>query len=354
MNSTAITAGLAAFIALASTAGSAHAWGCPQPAPQDILLPDVPVRDGVSADIHVRVLSNPRPHCKGKTILAVHGATGTASNWEPLAEALFDAPEYRHSVCRIAAVDLPGHGESSLPDGMLFGDLELHDYATAVRETLYRLGDEGVHPRTVMGHSLGGLVVQLLQQQLLDEGSSLREEFDVKHAVLLAPATPAEVPMQFVESGVAAAAVAPFVCVDPALGAHLDVPAPLWPMLVFTTPAGTVVPDAPSTAEIVAQGYVSPEPLAAFSELVGAAPFKRPHVEGGSFSWWHGTKLDVVAFENDALLAPAEGEALYTHLTGANPWWGFTEVPGDGAVHGMLMSNPDGLVDALAGEVALP
>src|SRR5262245_10472361 len=96
MKSTLVAAGIAMFTTLTGLASAASS---------DIVLQDVPLRAGVTGDIHVRVLTNPRARCHANTILAVHGATGAASNWEPLAEAIFDAGPPGEPVCRFVAVD---------------------------------------------------------------------------------------------------------------------------------------------------------------------------------------------------------------------------------------------------------
>jgi hypothetical protein len=205
-----------------------------------------------------------------------------------------------------------------------------------------------------MGHSQGGMVVQLAQQELQARGSSLREERGVRHAILFASVGPRGLPWSFVDAGTAGAVLAPFVSFDPALGVHFYMPPSLWPLLVFTTPAGVIVPGAPSGAEIAARGYDSPEPIAALGELLGTPPAQRPYVSPGAFAEGNGTKLDVVAFAADAIIRPAESEALYTYLTGEPACSGFTTVNGADLVHGAIISSPGAILSAIEDRVALP
>jgi pimeloyl-ACP methyl ester carboxylesterase len=78
-----------------------------------------------------------------KTVLLVHGAWHGAWCWAPL-QAELD----RRGVPSLA-VDLPGHGVSSLPLTDLYGD------AQAVAEALGRISG----PVVLVGHSYGGAVI---------------------------------------------------------------------------------------------------------------------------------------------------------------------------------------------------
>lgn len=78
----------------------------------------------------------------GPVVLLIHGITGNAEQWDPIAPMLAE----RYTV---VAPDLLGHGQSAKPRG----DYSLGAYAAGVRDLLVALG----HRRaTVVGHSLGG------------------------------------------------------------------------------------------------------------------------------------------------------------------------------------------------------
>lgn len=348
-----IATGLAAVVALVGVASPASASN--QHVGSDLLLEDVELRPGVQSDIHVRFFSKPHVKCNKNTIVAIHGAAASATSWKPLAEALFDRFPHGQRACRIAAIELPGHGESPPPDGILYGDLTLEDYATAVRGTLHRLEQLDLRPRTLMGLSQGGVVLQLVQQQLLDQGSSLREEHGIKRAMLLASVGPQALPWSFSDSGVGPALISQLAFAHPTLGTIVDLPPALWVQTVFTNMNGVIAANAPTPAEVVSEGYISFESIAALGGLVGLSPFSRPDVDAEIFAHEHGTKLDVVAFEHDSLVRPDEKEALYEYLTGEEACDDhFAVVPGEDAVHGMVMSNPDGLIDVLDDQHMLP
>ena len=330
-------------------------WGVPAMAAAQgdvIVLEDVAVRAGVTTDVAVTVFEPEGPPCEGRTVLAVPGFAHTAATFEPLAEAMFDASPSGQYACRVLAVDLPGHGESALPEGLTFGDLTLQDYAATLVSVLDRLADEPGGPDTVLAHSQGALVVQLAQQQLVDAGSSLREAFKVRNAVLLAPVPPAQVPWAFADSGVAVGVLQNFVTFDPALGLHAAIPDFVWPVIFFSDLSGALAPAAPSGAQVAAAGYNAPEPLLGALQLVGVVPGGRLGVDAGLFGRRAETMLFVVGFEQDQIVSAAEAAAVYAYLTGDASGAGTVTIEGDATVHDIYVSNPEALLDALRGTAA--
>jgi pimeloyl-ACP methyl ester carboxylesterase len=75
-------------------------------------------------------------------VLLIHGMAGSRETWSKAQAILAE-------TCDVIAVDLPGHGQSSLPNG----DYSLGSLAAALRDLLDRLDVDRV---TIVGHSLGG------------------------------------------------------------------------------------------------------------------------------------------------------------------------------------------------------
>src|SRR6185437_4932906 len=173
-----------------------------------------------------------------------------ASTLEGLGQAIFasdgDQGHDGERACRFISIDLPGHGESSLPTGTLFGDLSLEDYSAAVLGTLDRLADQGIKTTTLVGHSMGGAVVLLTQQSLVSNGSSLRDAYGVKHAVLLAPAAwPQGIPCALCQNQQIAATLGQFESAGPVLGPSVQFPSAAFVALAWSTPDGALAPYAP-------------------------------------------------------------------------------------------------------------
>ena len=312
----------------------------------------VVLRETGSATIHATIFESSRVTC-GKTILAVHGLSETGTTYEPLARALFDDPTVGARVQRVIAIDLVGHGKSSLPrdlpEGVRFGDLTIHDNVSVIRQALDALRQKNLAPSILVGHSMGGLAVQALQESLLASGSSLARR-GIEHAVLLAP-VPAH-GLQWTQPP--ATDTSAFVAQDPALGAFFALPPAVWIAQAFTSTKGVQAPNAPSVAEVTERGYSAREPLATLLQLIEAPvplpdgktlTLARPAVRAGAFAPAQGTRLTLVGFSEDVLLPAGDLDDLAAHLTGAQG--AYVGVTSDDAVHSMFLSNPSAVLEAL-------
>ena len=315
----------------------------------DLTLQDVMLRPGVSVDLHVKVFVDENRRATSctasKTALAVAGFAHTAATWEPFAEALFEA--HPRTVCRLVALDLPAHGASALPTGgLLFGDLTLDDYATALLGALGRLAEHGIEPRSLIGHSQGGMLIQMAQQRLAEQERTLRDAFGIREVVLLAPTLPKGLPWAFADNGTASSILAQFLVLgDPALGTHFRIPNAVWPAVFFSNLHGQVASGAPTDADVAARGFNAPEPLLSALQLVGAPPFgQRPTIDAGIFSGRHGSQLAVIGFEHDQLVRPEEAAALFEYLTAGRNGRKFAVVSGQDAVHDLYISDPAALL----------
>lgn len=325
-----------------------------QPVPRtdhDIFIENIALRPGVKVDIHVKVFVNEGMPChgRGRSLLAVHGFAHTAATWEPFAEALFSDNPTGRPVCRLAAIDLPGRGGSTVPTGLQFSDLLLDDFVTAIEATLAGMNSRGVAPSTLVGHSQGGLLLQMLQQRLIDRGTNLRQRFGVRRAVLLASSPPEGLPWLLVESGAAEALLAQFLAIDPLLGPVVSAPDAAFSSLFFSDLQGVLASGAPTPAEVGERGFNAPEPLLAAANQVGAPPLRRPRIDGGIFSKSERTRLFMVTYEQDTLIRPEENAVLYEFLTEDARLRRLTVITGPETVHDFHVSSPRDLLTAVAG-----
>lgn len=312
-----------------------------------IMLEDIALRPGVTVDLFVNVYGDTDSlhfvddldDCQ----LAVHGGVFAAASWRPYAEALGDGE------CVLSA-DMPVRGNSGVPSGAQFGDLDLFDYVTALEEVLDRLDQHGIEPSTILGHSMGGTLTQMLQQRLIDEGTSLEERYGITDAILVASDLPAEVPWALGDSGDLSGLIEAFAVLDPAYGLLFEIPVELWPAFYFTDLNGAVVPNALTPEEIVAGGFNAlGEPLQAIHQLNGTGGFTaRPSAAAGLFGEEQGTRLRAIAYEQDIYVQLGESETLYQHLSGDETSSCFVPVFGPDTVHTLQFSSPQSLVDAIA------
>ncbi len=298
---------------------------------------------GGSAQITVTIFENPKGWCGGANILAVHGLTGNANTWQPLAEAMFAEPGWGRTIKRVIALDLPGHGKSPIPYNLAggpWGNLLIDDNISVIMQTILALHAKNLGPRVIMGHSMGGLAIQGLQEGLLKTDLSLAH-LGIFRAVLLAP-----VPAYGAEwTQGPEADLTPFIFGtqgDPVVGQYLFIPAEYaalgtdWMDLNYIT-----VPNRPSVEAIAT--YVAPEPLYTLLQLVGRLEpmgYARPAAREGAFNIMNGTLLNLVSFSQDNLVPQANLDALYPYLTGSPLNLFYRPIDTADACHNMLISNP--------------
>lgn len=296
-----------------------------------------------TSNIVMSVLTREGPP-SGETVLIVPGFAQTAATFDALSAALF-SDDMGDKISRVIVIDLPGHGLSGYPtQPFAFGSLLIEHDSSVVLQSLAALNAQGMHPTVVMGHSLGGEILMLAQQELVAQGSSLHDAFGVNAAVLLAPSMPAPLPWNFDDSGGAAAFLAPYVTVEAPYGLVADLPAPVWVVAFYTdATTGTITAGAPSPADAVARHYISLESGVAGLELLGLPPFfsSRPVIQNGLFS---GMTTGVVAMSRDFLFLPAEERSLYSYLTNDDTFKFFTVIDDPSAVHSMHTFNPEPLL----------
>ena len=340
----------------------------------DMVLENIEILPGEMVDIGIRVFVNPSAAGSGETVLAIHGLAHTAASWEPFAKKVFDLklpapagnlvpdfpagthPESRlpPRVSRIVAIDLPGRGGSGVPSDGKFGELTLESFVTVILETLERLPRLGLEPTTVIGHSQGALLVQMAQQRLIEAGTTLRAEYGIDTAVMLAASPPADIVWAF--SYVALEYFGPFVTWTQELGQHIAVADEVWPHFFFTNAYGELASNAPSAAEVAV--YNAKEPTVSASQLIGATvplpdgtehTFDRPYVARDAFAAANGTRLHMAAYDQDGQAPPNEGMELYHYLTGDASFAGFSYIEGREAIHDLHISDPETLIRGMAG-----
>jgi len=312
----------------------------------DVTFP-IALRPGVSSRVVVTMRENPsRRHCLGGTLLTVPGLAHTAATWNPFIDQLF-ASQAGAVFCRVAAIDLPGHGKSGLPEGAIYGTLLMEDYVTVVAGVLDGFKTKHMPVRSVLGHSMGGLVVEALQSRLVSEGSNMAQRYGIHLAGVMSPGASREQPWMFADSGLGAQAISPFIITDPVEGEVLRADAATWEFFFFTNLSGQFSPGTPPLDQLPSLGYMSDEPLYASAELEGAPPFERISVGTTPFAPCHHTALLYINPSQDLINLRAEAQAGYVQLTGDTTLRGFIPVDDPYAVHDMFIAQPALLIQKI-------
>ena len=319
----------------------------------DIILPSVPLSaPGVTSDIHLKVFVN-EDISYGKTVFAIPGWTHTAETWAQFAEEVFKVrDDYGcfYNTKYIVAIDLPGHGKSNISPDSALPMLSFNDYATATIAAIGRLKtDIGMNIKTIIGHSQGGLILQLVQQKLKPEGG-LRK-LGIRKAILLAPVVPQEIKWNFLDQFDPMAFAGNFLVQDKG---YFLLPEQVWIPFFFTNAqTGMIAEKAPIAEDVVLKGYNTLEPLYSSLELVGynmqLQPDNnmRPSINPGIFSLFSLVDMQMICYTQDTLVTTSECIELFKYLKKPYSTGSLTIINENDAVHDIHISNPSVVVEKI-------
>ena len=331
-----LSRGLRLFIVLFFCAAAAHAQQALR-----LTLP-LPSSPSGSASIHVDVYGSSSPRPRDVSVLIVHGFAQTAATMGPLANALITQPG--SNVARVFVPDLPHHGSSFVRFD--WGNVTLQDYVGTLDAVLDYFRGAGTPVDVLIGHSMGGLIVQLEQQSLMNAGTSLRERHDVRRAILIAPVIPGPLPWAIADSGTAAAILGPYVTLGQWFDARIIIPPAAWVPLFYSDLQGTIPAGAPTPADAAAARYGFVEPGQAGFRMVGYGGPRLP-VDPGIFAPPSGTTLGLINLEQDGFFNFQEHQDLYRYLTDDSRDRLLFALTGPDTVHNMHTFDPNALLRAI-------
>lgn len=296
---------------------------------------NIEFRPGVTADINIPVYENPLAKHRGKVGYAGAGFAHSSASYEPLISALF---KENWDISMIFVPDMPGHGNSSMPKGMLFGDITLQDYANIDRLILEgltkneELRKHGTSIDFAIFHSQHGLTAAMTQEQV-----NLKK-YGITDVILIAPAPPQQVNWSLL-NWLDPYTFLPYLVADND-GMYFMLQPAAWTGFFFTKPDGTLNSELPSLEEI--NRYNAKAPVTTTLQLVGLEnvsfnppAFKvnnslRPYVSEGVFRNGHG--LWIIVYGDDTIVSKQDIDGTYGILMGMkNVNKGIITIPG--AVH---------------------
>jgi len=321
---------------------------------------------GGIVDIQINNYENPSKSDGNKTLLAVHGLAHTGATFELLANELFKKTGF-DKIDRVIALNFPGRNGSGLPrrtdpaePNLLFGDLTVEDYTAVLLGVLDQLTKQ-INIESIVGHSMGGLIVQMAQNSLRSAGTSLRKEYGIENVYLVAPAIPNPLPWLFVDSGAGSQIAAILVSFDdPILGDYLQLLSSdsveqrgllgIWLTFFFANRLGEFGAGTPFTTALESN-YVSNEALIMTLQLSGSNGFVRLSVNPGIFDESVQKCFRIVTFSED-LAVPGENllqeyQDLNNFLTGNARSANVVLIDAPDAVHDMYIANPTEVAKAI-------
>ncbi|EMJ95403.1 alpha/beta hydrolase [Leptospira alstonii] len=297
-----------------------------------------------------------------KNVLCVHGFGDTSSIFEPLAKELI----LKNKANNVYIVDLPGHGGSTLTKGTAahpanIGELTVHNYEEATRALLseMRLNIPWPElPDTIVGHSIGGLVVQLMQDKLKSKGSSLWTRYGIIDTVLIASDIPyplpwsgSDVTMDDPNYQYSAKALVWNFKVEkilsffpPVVGLFVESPDDFFINSKYSV-NGVPVTGAPTPAQVEVMNVLEPYPAAA--NIVGLDPTGQtqnavPRLPVAQ-NLWSGFNLKVVWLDKDPFFSQVETQNL-AHYLKPGGLGVMVTISDPEAVHGTPFSKPSLLI----------
>lgn len=282
--------------------------------------------------------------------MLINGLAHTANTFQHFGQELFANPVNGVRIKRIITLDLPGRGGSGLPFGdqsVHFGDLNVDDFGEVLIGALDHHSCDNNSPSIVIGHSMGGLIIQTAQEHLASRGKTLRGKFGIEHALLLETAFPSAIVDPLLESGTGLYLIGLFTQNDPQKGSIVSIDSGNFLNLFFTTDLnGSFVPGTPSPAEVDSLGYKADESLAASIQTAGTSAM-RVTVRTNAFAPCTGTRLHMIVGVHDVFNDVSSIQTLYEYLTGdsALSYLGIVDTPD--AVHDQYITNPGAVLDAL-------
>jgi pimeloyl-ACP methyl ester carboxylesterase len=229
------------------------------------------------------------------------------------------------NVSQIYAIDLPGHGASRLPPNVKFGMLRLEDYVAAIQQIMTEINTQGISLKYIVAHSMGGMLVMLLEKKLLSMGKSLHD-YGVEGIILLASALPERVDWSLGEGRIFKRGVPvnllstllPYVTFSPRYLLHARLFDEDFVKQFFGVEDDegnvSLAPGAPAGDALKilndAESYVALSQLGGLDFETGGK-LKRPEIDQGIFA---GYTLGVSGYTKDVLFLPKEEAELCEYL----------------------------------------
>ncbi|EKO60593.1 putative lysophospholipase [Leptospira kirschneri str. H2] len=296
-----------------------------------------------------------------KNVLCVHGFGDNSTIYEPLAKELINKGKARN----VYILDLPGHGNSTVTQGSAplpkyASDLTLTHYSDALRALLSQMTvTEGKKIHTIVGHSLGGIVIQIAQSQLVTRGwgGNLLSSFGIENTILIASDIPSPLPWYPGDTDMSdpnsakslvwnfkVQKVVYFNVYPPEVvyGNFIDSPDDFFIGTKYSV-NGVPVSGAPTSSEIPLMNNLEPYPAGA--NVVGLDPSgetteSRPRLSIAQ-NIWNGFNLKVVWLDKDPFFSQSELQGLAQYLKAGLD---VITISDPEAVHGTPYSKPSLLV----------
>lgn len=279
----------------------------------------VPVTlQGEQLDIEIQVVQNFWEKDNAKedlTLVLIPDMAHTSASLIKMATSFTRDNKLSAKNLQIYILNMAGQRNSDYPKTYSYSNLSLDDYISTVQQLLdsiYSLQTINM----ILARGQGGLLIQLLQDSLVKEGSSLYSRFGIENTLLLSSYLPGNIEWQAADEGLLFQLSTLFSKSHKTLGPVLDIDPQNWQSIFFSDQMGKISPDAPSVNRITRGSLITYEPQKVITEVLGFNGNIRRQVDYGIFDIDYGTKLSVISLKNGKTSTAAEQQKLYLELTG--------------------------------------
>ena len=328
--------------------------------------------DRITSYVHGIRVRNDAPVEGALTVVFVQGIGTNATFFTPLIDELIKRMGDR--LRALYSLDFPGHGDSSIPPGIKYGEMRLEHYGWGVSEALKTITAEEGAVDLYIGHSTGGLLGVLLEQALREElardgdpeQGGLYHSYGTRGVVLLEPVPVQSIHWQFSDGLQSDAGpdlasrllvyMVPYLTLTPDRGLVVRAESSSeWEDFFFSRWPGTEG-SAVDLDDAVIAGLMEDEAGAVALQLGGftlrpGSFLERPDVDAGIMLPY---SLVTQAAEDDLYMRPDELSAFHDYLLDGPDATGegcFEVVSAPYAVHGLPFLSPadtyNGCVEAV-------
>jgi len=128
------------------------------------------------------------------SILLVHGFLHNSSTFNSMIEEILPL------VSKVFVIDMPCSGKSTCPQKRAknkVSSITFNDNVNALNSVLNFINEKSLKLDAILGHSLGGLTIQALEEKLLKSNSNLKSKYGINSIILIQSIFPREIKWSF-------------------------------------------------------------------------------------------------------------------------------------------------------------
>lgn len=153
------------------------------------------ITENLDQEIKINLTEYTNTKSKNKfSILLVHGFLHNSTTFNPMIKEILPL------VSNVFVIDMPCSGKSTCPQKRAndkVSSITFNDNVNALNYALDDITKNGLKLDAILGHSLGGLTIQALEEKLLKSDSNLKNKYGINSIILIQSIFPREIKWSF-------------------------------------------------------------------------------------------------------------------------------------------------------------